>query len=150
MGQRVADLACSGMVSDKNSRIEAGGLRSGGDMKLTTTNSHIEGRDLQSFGSLYLTTSNTGLLAEDCAAKGELRLITSNGKLETWRSDGASVTLKTSNSSIRGTLAGRQQDWAIESHTSNGKNSLPKSQPGAKPLSVHTSNGSIDLHFEQA
>ena len=133
-----------------NSRIEATGLRSGGDMQLTTSNSHIEGRDLQSFGSLNLTTSNSGLLAEDCAAKGELRLTTSNGKLETWRSDGASVNLKTSNGNIRGTLPGRQQDWAIDSHTSNGKNSLPKNQPGEKPLTVHTSNGSIDLHFEQA
>ena len=132
-----------------NSRIEATGLRSGGDMQLTTSNSHIEGRDLQSFGSLYLTTSNTGLLAEDCAAKDELRLTTSNGKLETWRSDGASVTLKTSNGSIRGTLPGHQQDWAIDSRTSNGKNSLPKDQPGQKPLTVHTSNGSIDLHFEE-
>ena len=132
-----------------NSRIEATGLRSGRDMQLTTSNSHIEARDLQTFGRLILTTSNASLLAEDCAAKGELRLTTSNGKLETWRSLGASVTLKTSNSSIRGTLPGRQQDWAIESHTSNGKNSLPKNQPGSKPLTVHTSNGSIDLHFEQ-
>ncbi len=132
-----------------NSRIEAGGLRSGGDMKLTTTNSHIEGRDLQSFGSLHLTTSNTGLLAEDCTAKGELRLTTSNGSLEVWRSEGASVTLKTSNSSIRGQMPGAQADWAIDSRTSNGKNSLPKQQPGGKPLTVHTSNGSIDVHFER-
>ena len=132
-----------------NSRIEAGGLRSGGDMKLTTTNSHIEGRDLQSFGSLHLTTSNTGLLAEDCTAKGELRLTTSNGRLEAWRSEGASVTLKTSNSSIRGQMPGAQTDWAIDSRTSNGKNSLPKQQPGGRPLSVYTSNGSIDLHFER-
>ena len=132
-----------------NSRIEAGGLRSGGDMKLTTTNSHIEGRDLQSFGSLHLTTSNTGLLAEDCTAKGELRLTTSNGRLEVWRSEGASVSLKTSNGSIRGQLPGSQADWAIESRTSNGKNSLPKQQPGGRPLTVHTSNGSIDVHFER-
>ncbi len=132
-----------------NSRIEAGGLRSGGDMKLTTTNSHIEGRDLQSFGSLHLTTSNTGLLAEDCTAKGELRLTTSNGRLEVWRSEGASVSLKTSNGSIRGQMPGAQADWAIDSRTSNGKNSLPKQQPGGRPLTVHTSNGSIDLHFER-
>ena len=131
-----------------NSRIEATGLRSGGDMQLTTTNTRIEARDLQTFGSLILTTSNSGLLAEDCAAKGELRLNTSNGKLETWRSQGASVNLRTSNGNIRGTIPGRQQDWAIESHTSNGSNSLPKHQPGEKPLTVNTSNGSIDLHFE--
>ena len=132
-----------------NSRIEATGLRSSGDLQLTSSNGHIEGHNLQTFGDLILTTSNSRILAEDCAAKGELRLTTSNGKLETWRSDGASVTLKTSNSSIRGTLPGRQQDWAIDSHTSNGKNSLPKDQPGQKPLTVHTSNGSIDLHFEE-
>ena len=131
-----------------NSRIVASGLRAGGDMQLTTSNSHIEGRGLQTFGSLCLTTSNSGLLAEDCAAKGELRLTTSNGKLETWRSQGASIQLKTSNGSIRGSIPGNQSDWRIESRTSNGKNSLPKQQDGLKPLAVSTSNGAIDLHFE--
>ncbi|MBR3016437.1 MAG: DUF4097 family beta strand repeat protein [Clostridia bacterium] len=131
-----------------NSRIMANGLRSGGDMRLTTSNSHIDGRDLQTFGNLHLATSNGGLLAEDCAAKGELRLTTSNGRVETWRSQGASILLKTSNSSIRGSIPGTQSDWRIESHTSNGKNSLPKQQDGMKPLTVSTSNGSIDLGFE--
>ena len=59
------------------------------------------------------------------------------------------MTLKTSNSSIRGQMPGAQADWAIDSRTSNGKNSLPKQQPGGKPLTVHTSNGSIDVHFER-
>ena len=76
-------------------------------------------------------------------------ITTSNGRLETWHCDGAAVNLKTSNSSIRGELPGRQSDWAIESRTSNGKNSLPKQQPGGKPLTAHTINGSIDLRFAE-
>ncbi|MBQ7655283.1 MAG: DUF4097 family beta strand repeat protein [Clostridia bacterium] len=132
-----------------NSRIEANALRSGGDMHLTTSNNHIDGRNLQTFGNLTITSSNGGVVAEDCAAKGELRMASSNGRVEVWRSDASAVLLKTSNGSIRGTLPGSQQDWAIDSHTSNGRNSLPKQQPGRKTLSVRTSNGTIDLHFEQ-
>ena len=132
-----------------NGRIVANGLKSKGDMQLVTSNGHIEGHGLQSAGNLQLTTSNSGLLTEDCAAKGELRLTTSNGRLETWRSEGASILLKTSNSSIRGNIPGAKSDWRIESHTSNGKNSLPKQQDGVKPLTVSTSNGTIDLHFDR-
>ncbi|MBR5110781.1 MAG: DUF4097 family beta strand repeat protein [Clostridia bacterium] len=131
-----------------NSRIVANDLKSKGDMQLTTSNGHIEGHSLQSAGNLQLITSNSGILAEDCAAKGELRMTTSNGKLETWRSQGASIQLRTSNASIRGGIPGTMSDWRIESRTSNGKNSLPKQQDGFKPLTVSTSNGSIDLHFE--
>ena len=57
------------------------------------------------------------------------------------------VSLRTSNASIRGVLPGSRQDWQIDSGTSNGKNSLPASQPGQKPLSAHTSNGSIQITF---
>ena len=131
-----------------NARIE-GQKVSAGSLQFTTSNGHIEAHELKSKGDLVLTTSNSGLLAEDCTAKGELRLTTSNGRLEVWRSEGASVSLKTSNGSIRGQMPGAQTDWAIDSRTSNGKNSLPKQQPGGKPLSVYTSNGSIDVHFER-
>lgn len=132
-----------------NARIEGHNVQSGGTLQYTTSNGRIEAHELKSDHDLILTTSNGGLLAEDCTAKGELRLTTSNGRLETWRCDGAAVNLKTSNSSIRGELPGRQSDWAIESRTSNGKNSLPKQQPGGKPLTAHTINGSIDLRFAE-
>ena len=58
------------------------------------------------------------------------------------------IVLKTSNGSIRGTIHGSPEDWAIDSGTSNGRNSLPKQQPGRKALYVHTSNGSIQVGFE--
>lgn len=131
-----------------NARIEGQKVSAGG-LQFTTSNGRIEAHELKTKGDLILTTSNSGLLAEDCTAKGELRLTTSNGRLEVWRSEGASVSLKTSNGSIRGQMPGAQADWAIDSRTSNGKNSLPKQQPGGRPLTVHTSNGSIDLHFER-
>ena len=132
-----------------NARIEGHNVQSGGALQCTTSNGRIEAHELKSDRDLILTTSNGGILAEGCTAQGELRLTTSNGRLETWRCDGAAVNLKTSNSSIRGELPGRQSDWAIESRTSNGKNSLPKQQPGGKPLTAHTINGSIDLRFAE-
>ena len=110
-----------------NGRIEADMVSSGGDMTLTTSNGRIE--------------------ADNCSARGELRLTTSNGAIKVDRMDAQALTLKTSNSGISGVLPGKQTDWQIESGTSNGHSNLPKSQPGPKPLRVHTSNGSINVRF---
>ena len=112
-----------------NGRIEADGAFSGGDMVLTTSNGRIE--------------------ADQCTARGELRLTTSNGAVKVDRLNAQALTLKTSNSSISGVLPGKQTDWQIESGTSNGRNNLPAHQPGQKPLRVRTSNGSIDVRFEE-
>ena len=82
-------------------------------------------------------------------AKGDLDIKTSNGSISVENVQAARVALKSSNGGISGVLPGHQADWAIDSGTSNGHNSLPKSQPGQRPLSVHTSNGSISLRFQE-
>lgn len=133
-----------------NSRIEAQELSAGGSIALTTTNSRIEARELSAEGGIALTTTNSHMLMEDSRSSQEIRLTTGNAGLEIWRSDAPNVLLKTSNGMIRGQLPGSQRDWRILSHTSNGRNSLPTDQPGGpKTLDAHTSNGAIDLHFDE-
>lgn len=112
-----------------NSRIEAEQVRAGEDMILRTSNSRVQARGLTAQGDLDIKTSNGGISVENVRA--------------------ARVILKTSNGGISGVLPGRQSDWAIDSGTSNGHNSLPKSQPGSRPLSAHTSNGGISLRFQE-
>ena len=114
-----------------------------------TSNGRIEADVVCSGGGLILTTSNSRIEADNCSARGELRLTTSNGAIKVDRLAAQAISLKTSNSGISGVLPGRQADWQINSGTSNGRSTLPAYQPGAKPLQAHTSNGSLDLTFEE-
>ncbi len=114
-----------------------------------TSNGRIEAADTVCGGDLVLTTSNSRIEANGCAARGEMRLTTSNGAIKFSGIDAQAVTLRTSNGGISGVLPGRQPDWQIDSGTSNGRSNLPKQQPGEKQLRVHTSNGSIDVRFEE-
>ncbi len=114
-----------------------------------TSNGRIEADVVRSGGALTLTTSNSRIEADNCSARGELRLTTSNGAIKFDQFDAPAVILKTSNGSISGVMPGRQTDWQIDSGTSNGRSNLPTHQPGPKPLSVHTSNSSIDVKFEE-
>lgn len=132
-----------------NSRIEGELLRSGGDMNLTTSNGPLTVTNAKCDGLLTLKASNSRLNVQQVASAGAMTLTTSNGALTVDEISAPGLTLHTSNSSIRGTLPGPQSAWHIDSGTSNGRNSLPKQQPGEKPLSVHTSNGSIDLVFSK-
>ncbi|MBR3742628.1 MAG: DUF4097 family beta strand repeat protein [Clostridia bacterium] len=142
------DIACKDLNSvTSNGRQVLENVRCKQGFRVATSNGRIEGRGLLGERDIVLTTSNGRVVMEDSRAKDAISLTSSNGAVEIWRSDAASVTLRTSNSSIRGELPGPQSVWAIQSGTSNGHNSLPREQAGEKPLHVRTSNGSIDLHF---
>ena len=134
---------------NSNARLTLENVETKQSLNGKTSNGRIELDMVASGGDMILTTSNGRIEADNCSARGELRLTTSNGAIKADRLDGQSVTLKTSNSGITGTLPGQQSDWQIESGTSNGRSNLPNHQPGSKPLRVHTSNGSIDVKFEE-
>lgn len=143
------DIVCKSLSSaTSNARQTLENVRSKQGFRASSSNGRIEGRGLRGGNDLVLVTSNGRIVLEDSQAHGEISLTTSNDSLEIRRSDAAAVALRTSNSSIRGTLPGPQSAWAIQSATSNGHNSLPRAQEGQKPLNVRTSNGSIDLHFD--
>ncbi len=132
-----------------NARIVLEQVNAKQGIQCTTSNSRIESRQVKCGGNTTLTTSNSRITAEATAARGELSLTTSNSSMDVSGLSADAITLRTSNGSISGVLPGRMSDWAIESRTSNGSNSLPTDQSGPKPLRVRTSNGSIRVRFEE-
>ncbi len=48
---------------------------------------------------------------------------------------------------IKGSIVGQLSDFAVDSHTTNAKNSLPSTSTGPRSLSAHTSNANISLEF---
>ena len=131
-----------------NARVTLENVETKQGLNGKTSNGRIEADVVRCGGAVTLTTSNSRIEADNCAARGELRLTTSNGAIKVDRLSAPAITLKTSNGGISGVLPGPQTDWQIDSGTSNGHNNLPSRQPGQKPLSVHTSNSSIDVRFE--
>ena len=99
-----------------------------------------------------MTTTNASVKLKEIAVQNELRVKTSNAGIHFENISANSIHFETTNSGIKGTLPGRAEDYAITSHTSNGKNTLPESwnvaNTSAKQLSVRTSNGSIKIFFE--
>lgn len=142
-------VSCKSLtMTTSNARLALFGVKSRLGVQGKTSNGRIEVTGVKSGGDMVLTTSNGHISAKGASAKGLLRLATSNGGIDVEGLSASSLEIKSSNAGISGTLPGARQDWAIQSGTSNGKNSLPNNQPGPKPLSVHTSNGSISLRFE--
>ncbi len=131
-----------------NGGMAASHLETKKALSLTTTNGGTSVSHCRARGSLTVRTSNGGISAGNCTAGEEMNISTTNGGLSVQGLDAAAITLRTSNSRISGSVKGPQSQWKIDSHTTNGKNALPSFQDGEKPLSVHTTNGSIHISFE--
>lgn len=116
-------------------------------LSLRTTNGGVAVSDCHSQAALTLSTTNGGVTVTNCTARDEMRVSSTNGGLKVQGLDAGALHLRTSNSSISGTVQGPQSQWQIESHTTNGKNSLPAFQQGAKPFSAHTTNSPIRITF---
>jgi len=145
----IKDVTCKSMeLKSSNGRLVMENMTVKKGVSAVTSNSRIEGRGVRGGGDVILKTSNGAIEMQRVAGTGALSAITSNGHIRAEDITGAALTLKTANGSIRGILPGRQGDYAIDSGTSNGKNTLPRQQPGARPLYAHTSNGNIDVKFE--
>ncbi len=145
----VRDTVCRGFlqVRTSNGSLRLLDSRMGNNAECVTCNASIRAENVYCDDTLRLETTNANVHAQGvrCAA---LSLRASNASLTVGDIQAESVSLRTSNGSIRGVLPGRQRDWKIDSGTSNGKNSLPASQPGEKPLSARTNNASIQITFE--
>ncbi len=98
-----------------------------------------------------LSTTNGGIRISEISKPEMVKAHTTNGSIHFEELDAKDIMLKTSNAPVKGTLRGKSTEYAIESGTSNGKNSLPskwnQSDPAAKCLSVHTSNANIKVEF---
>lgn len=135
-------------LKTSNARLEAQHVATKGNLQLRTSNARITCADANA-NQASLQTSNARVEATRMNVTDALTVQTSNGKIVFDSLKAAAYSFKTSNSKVEGVLKGSMADYAIQSGTSNGKNSLPSSQPGQTPLSVYTSNARIDVGFSQ-
>lgn len=137
------------------------------DLELTTVNGTVNVED-QMAGTLRAATTNGNIRFNKVDATGEANVSTVNGQvtLSGLKADSlvarcmngrvqvdgvsvnASIDMSTTNGSISGTVAGSAQDYTVNAGTVNGSSNLSNSAGGAKSLSAHTTNGSIDIRFE--
>ena len=155
-------ISSNGMTRLQNSTAE-------GDVHVRTSNGRAEVSNVSSRGTMMVMTSNGRLSIEDCtaaavsartsnskakltrvAAGSELTVDTSNGSIEV-RSIGASdlIKLASSNASIVGTVKGNASQYTVMTRTSNGKALPPVGGDGPIRLEADTSNGRIDINFEE-
>lgn len=110
-------------------------------------------------GSVHLTdthslrcdfiTSNASMTASACQFTEGCQLRTSNGKIRVDALEAPDIVLETSNASIKGTVQGDEEDYAVISVTSNASNKLRDTFGANRSchLRAITSNGKIDIRF---
>lgn len=148
-GITVEDVTCISVdAHTTNGGIALSRVVTKQDFSFHTTNGGVAAKDCLSGGDLFLKTTNGGIAAHNLQAEKALTVSSTNGGVKVSGLDAASIRLHTSNSPITGTVKGPQSLWQIDSHTTNGRNSLPAYQDGQKPLSVRTTNSHIQLSFE--
>lgn len=96
-----------------------------------------------------LSTSNGSLSLSETSLTGAVTAGTTNGSVRLDRLSAPDIRLESSNGSIKGSIAGREDDFSIVTNTSNGSAS-PASvirQQAEKKLHASTTNASIRLEF---
>lgn len=131
-----------------NGGLSANDVETKKSLSLHTTNGGTSANHCHAKEDFTLHTTNGGIAVNHCSAGCEMNIHTTNGGLAFAGLDAGAIILRTSNSRINGSVKGPQSQWKIDSHTTNGKNSLPSRQEGQKPLNVHTTNGNIHVTFE--
>lgn len=134
------------IAASSNGRVVGDSVECAADLKLSTSNSTLRANNVKCGGRLVLTTSNGSVEMVDVIADA-VHAATSNAAIRVDHIAAGSYELSTSNGSVSGVMPGKMEDYAISSHTSNGKNSLPENTFGAIPFKVRTSNGAIRIAF---
>jgi DUF4097 and DUF4098 domain-containing protein YvlB len=119
-----------------------------GALRAATTNGNIRLSKVDATGEVHVSTVN-GQVSLSALKADSLDARCMNGRVQL---DGVSVNVSvdvsTTNGTISGTLSGSAQDYTVSAGTVNGSSNLSNSTGGAKTLSAHTTNGSIDIRFE--
>ncbi|MDD2429817.1 MAG: DUF4097 family beta strand repeat-containing protein [Eubacteriales bacterium] len=154
------------MLDTSNASVNMSDLTQSGDVHIETSNGRIEVKNVAAplveahtsngavtldevsvSGAIDMKSSNGALTAGAVNARDKLRMETSNGRIVLDRVISADIELRTSNGSVSGSVEGRRGDFTIASDTSNGDDNLGDGGNGQKRLTVHTSNGNIDISF---
>ena len=118
-------------------------------LSIKTSNSSISIKNINS-DIVSLKTSNSSINLGDTIAKTSFYAKTSNGSINTKGIVSDKIELSSCNGGISSTIVGRDKDFAIQSKTSNSNNNLlgRGDSSTSKTLSVYTSNGKIDISFD--
>ena len=154
------------VCSTSNGAINLTDVELGGEARLKSSNGRINVSSLRA-ASLTGDTSNGQIAIENAAISGRCDLETSNGRviLKNVKSESInaetnngrinisgisaeSIVLKSSNGDIEGTVSGRYEDYRISTHTSNGTRKPENKDSGKYTLDARTSNGDIELSFD--
>lgn len=136
------------IAASSNGRVVGDSVECAADLKLSTSNGTLRANNVKCGGHLAMTTSNGSVEMVDVIADA-VYAATSNAAIRVDHIAAGSYELSTSNGSVSGVMPGKMEDYAICSHTSNGKNSLPENTFGAIPFKVRTSNGAIRIAFAE-
>ena len=118
-------------------------------LEFVTSNASINISSINS-DSVRLDTSNNSINLGDTIANDSFYAQTSNGNINTKGIDSDKIELDTSNGSIIATIIGKEKDFRIESVTSNGNDNISGrgNDSASKSLSAYTSNGNINIDFD--
>lgn len=142
-------IAGNAVIKTSNASVNFESVNVTGSTSVKTSNGSINLHS-SNFAKLGAETNNARI--EAFAVTGsEIELISSNGRISVDDiAPTVSLRLKTSNARIEGTIAGSITDYTLTSDTNNGHNSLPSSYGnGSVRLEINTSNGAIDVEFEE-
>lgn len=119
---------------------------------LSTSNGSITLNKI-SASQLQSSTSNGTVTLFDIKVNHHLSAYTSNGDIQLKNIMAEDMIFNTSNGSIWGNIAGKPDDYFIQSHTSLGNNVLAiyngKNKNANKSIEAYTSNGDISITFSE-
>lgn len=139
-----------------------------GDITISTTNGGISASKFAKLGTLDCETENSGIALSDLSAQ-QMKLHTENGAIalkditalqslaaETQNAvialdgiEGPDLSLRTENAMVTGVIRGSEEDYSVDARTINAVSNLTNRSGGSKKLSVHTTNGLINISFEK-
>ena len=99
--------------------------------------------------SLEIRTTNENIFADSVNVSDNIKFSDNNGDILFEKLNaGTGLQIENKNGSIRGTVAGSYDDFAIYTESKKGENNLPDSKEGGtKTLNVINNNGDIDVEF---
>ncbi len=160
----IADMVCSDLVITViNGAISLSDVAAD-TVKATTVNGAVKLQNITA-GSVWVETTNgvikfdnvraetvkaeikTGAIVLKDVACARVHAATSTGEisLEDLRAD--FITLHTSTGAVSGTVAGKEEDYAITASCSTGSCNLHDRQGGSKQLDVRVSTGAVNITF---
>lgn len=117
-------------------------------LSINTSNASINVTNINS-DFVNLKTSNSSINLGNIIAKNSFYAKTSNGRIHTKGITSNKIEFYSSNGSISSIIAGKDNEFTIQSKTSNGNNNLLGYGNSAanKSISAYTSNGKISINF---